>query len=90
MPVGQRHAFPAASCGPKPFKYAFNTWVYSSFPCWVPSYSIEEAIRRIARIGDDGYVAMELGFDRCDIEPDTVARQALEYLKPLVDAANAR
>ena len=36
------------------FKYAFNTWVYSSFPCWVPSYSLDEAIRRIAAIGYDG------------------------------------
>ena len=32
---------------------------------------------------------MELGFDRRDIEPDLVARDSLEYLKPLVDAANA-
>ena len=36
------------------FKYAFNTWVYSSFPCWVPSYSLEDTIRRIAAIGYDG------------------------------------
>ena len=36
------------------FKYAFNTWAYSSFPVWVPSYSIEETIRRIAGIGYDG------------------------------------
>lgn len=36
------------------FKYAFNTWVYGSFPCWVPSYSLEETIKRIARIGYDG------------------------------------
>jgi fructoselysine 3-epimerase len=36
------------------FKYAFNTWCYSSFPVWVPSYPLEEAIRRIARIGYDG------------------------------------
>lgn len=36
------------------FKYAFNTWVYSSFPCWVPSYSLEETIKRIASIGYDG------------------------------------
>jgi fructoselysine 3-epimerase len=33
------------------FKYAFNTWVYSSFPCWVPSYSLEDTIFRIAAIG---------------------------------------
>lgn len=36
------------------FKYAFNTWVYSSFPCWVPSYSLDDAIRRIAAIGYEG------------------------------------
>jgi sugar phosphate isomerase/epimerase len=40
------------------FKYSFNTWCYSSFPVWVPSYSIEEAARRIARAG---YDAMEIG-----------------------------
>ena len=36
------------------FKYAFNTWCYGSFPVWVPSYPLEDAIRRIARIGYDG------------------------------------
>ena len=36
------------------FKYSFNTWCYGSFPVWVPSYSLEETIRRIARIGYDG------------------------------------
>jgi protein FrlC len=35
-------------------KYAFNTWPYGSFPTWLPSYPLEEAIRRIARIGYDG------------------------------------
>jgi protein FrlC len=37
-----------------PLKYAFNTWVYGSFPVWVPSYPIEEVVRRLARIGYDG------------------------------------
>jgi fructoselysine 3-epimerase len=36
------------------FKYAFNTWVYGSFPVWVPAYTLDEAIRRLARIGYDG------------------------------------
>jgi protein FrlC len=40
------------------FKYSFNTWCYSSFPVWVPSYSLEEAAKRIARAGYDG---MEIG-----------------------------
>jgi protein FrlC len=40
------------------FKYSFNTWCYSSFPVWVPSYSLEETAKRIARAG---YDAMEIG-----------------------------
>src|SRR3954451_4128737 len=36
------------------FKYAFNTWVYGSFPVWVPSYPLDEVVRRLARIGYDG------------------------------------
>jgi protein FrlC len=35
-------------------KLAFNTWVYSSFPVWVPAYPLEVAIERIAKIGYDG------------------------------------
>jgi sugar phosphate isomerase/epimerase len=46
-------------------------------------------VKALKDINYDGYLAMELGFDRRDIEPDLVARQALEYLKPLVDQANA-
>ena len=38
----------------------------------------------------DGYLAMELGFERRDIEPDFVARQSYEFLKPLVDEANRK
>ena len=37
-------------------KLAFNTWVYSSFPVWVPSYPLTDTIERIARIGYDGIV----------------------------------
>ena len=40
------------------FKYSFNTWCYSSFPVWVPSYPLEETAKRIARAG---YDAMEIG-----------------------------
>jgi len=35
-------------------KYAFNTWAYGSFPSWLPSYPLDEVIRRLARIGYDG------------------------------------
>ena len=43
-------------------KYAFNTWVYSSFPVWLPAYPLDEAIRRIAEIGYDG---VEIGCSAC-------------------------
>ncbi|MBB3919784.1 hypothetical protein GGQ65_007140 [Rhizobium fabae] len=33
---------------------------------------------------------MECGFHKRGIEPDWVARVSLDYLKPLVDAANAK
>lgn len=29
-------------------KYSFNTWVYGSFPVWLPSYPLDEVIRRLA------------------------------------------
>src|SRR5260221_9464724 len=35
-------------------KYAFNTWAYSSYPAFLPAYSLDEAIRRLAAIGYDG------------------------------------
>lgn len=35
-------------------KYSFNTWVYGSFPVWLPAYPLDEVIRRLARIGYDG------------------------------------
>ncbi len=39
-------------------KFAFNTWVYSSFPVWVPAYPLEDVIRRLAGIG---YGGIEIG-----------------------------
>lgn len=47
-------------------------------------------INALKDIDFDGYLTMELGFDRRDIEPDLVARQSYEYLKPLVDKANRK
>jgi protein FrlC len=35
-------------------KFAFNTWVYSSFPVWVPAYPLEDVIGRLARLGYEG------------------------------------
>jgi len=48
-------------------KLAFNTWVYSSFPVWVPSYPLTDTIERIARIGYDG---VEIGAASPHAYPD--------------------
>ncbi len=35
-------------------KLAFNSWMYSSYPSWLPAYPIEEVIKKLAKIGYDG------------------------------------
>ncbi len=35
-------------------KISYNTWSYSSFFVWVPSYTLDETIKRVARLGYDG------------------------------------
>jgi fructoselysine 3-epimerase len=63
-----------------PFKYAFNTWCYGSFPVWVPAYPLDEVIRRLARIGYDG---IEIGCAAPHAWPahlDKARRQALREL----------
>jgi protein FrlC len=37
---------------------SFNTWAYSSFPVWVPSYTLDETIYKLASFG---YDAIEIG-----------------------------
>jgi len=35
-------------------KYSFNTWAYGCFPTWLPAYTLDETVRRLAAIGYDG------------------------------------
>lgn len=46
-------------------------------------------VAALKETGFDGYLSMECGFHQRGIEPDWVARVSLEYMKPLVDAANS-
>lgn len=39
-------------------KLSCNTWMYSSFPAWLPAYPIDYVIKRLSEIGYDG---IELG-----------------------------
>jgi protein FrlC len=71
-------------------KYSFNTWAYSYFPCWVPSYSFEETVKRLARIGYDG---IEIGCAQpqawpyfLDVEKRKEMRKILEINKLAVSS----
>jgi protein FrlC len=63
-------------------KLAFNTWVYSSFPVWVPAYPLDEAIRRLARIGYDG---IEIGAAAPHAYPEYLDKDRRKELRRLLD-----
>lgn len=65
-------------------KLAFNTWVYSSFPVWVPAYTIEDTIERIARIG---YDAIEIGAASPHAYPDYLDAKRRREIKRVLDAS---
>lgn len=64
-------------------KLAFNTWVYSSFPVWVPSYPLTDTIERIARIGYDG---IEIGAASPHAYPDYLDAARRREIKACLDA----
>jgi sugar phosphate isomerase/epimerase len=64
-------------------KYAFNTWAYSSFPAWLPSYPLDEAIRRIAAIGYDG---VEIGCAAPHAWPAYLNKERRAELQNLLEA----
>lgn len=63
-------------------KLSFNTWVYSSFPVWVPAYPLDEVIRRLARIGYDG---IEIGAAAPHAFPDYLTRDRIAEIRGLLD-----
>ena len=63
-------------------KLAFNTWVYSSFPVWVPAYPLDEVIRRLARIGYDG---IEIGAANPHAYPEHLTAERRREIRSLLD-----
>ncbi|MGG1576044.1 sugar phosphate isomerase/epimerase family protein [Fictibacillus sp. NRS-1165] len=61
---------------------SFNTWVYSSFPVWVPSYPLDEVISRLSSFG---YDAIEIGCASPHAWPDYLSgdrrQEVLKLLK---------
>jgi protein FrlC len=64
-------------------KLAFNTWVYSSFPVWVPSYPLEEVVPRLAAIGYDG---IEIGAASPHAYPDYTGPERRREIRRLFEA----
>jgi fructoselysine 3-epimerase len=63
-------------------RYAFNTWAYGSFPCWLPSYPLDEVVRRLARIGYDG---IEIGCAAPHAWPAYLGAQRRRELRRLME-----
>lgn len=62
---------------------SFNTWTYSGFPVWVPSYPLEETIRRIASFGYEG---IEIGCANPHAWPDHVTKERRAQILKLLQA----
>lgn len=59
-------------------KLSFNTWVYSSFPVWVPAYPLAHVIERLASIGYEG---IEIGAASPHAFPDYLDAAARREIK---------
>lgn len=66
-------------------KLAFNSWVYSSFPVWVPSYPLSEVIDRVAAIGYDG---IEIGAASPHAFPDYLNAERRREIRRMLEANN--
>lgn len=66
-------------------KLAFNSWVYSSFPVWVPSYPLSEVIERVAAIGYDG---IEIGAASPHAFPDYIDAARRREIRQMLEANN--
>lgn len=68
-------------------KYAFNTWCYGSFPTWLPSYGLDDVIKRLARIG---YHGIEIGCAAPHAWPAYLNAARRKQIKALLDAEGLR
>jgi protein FrlC len=66
---------------------SFNTWVYSSFPSWLPAYPLEEVIRRLAGFGYDG---IEIGAASPHAWPDYLPQERRLEIKRVLQANNLK
>ncbi len=60
---------------------SFNTWVYSCFPSWLPSYPLDEVIKRLSSMGYDG---IEIGCASPHAWPDHLSHGRRKEIKQLL------
>src|SRR3712207_5450525 len=66
-------------------KLSFNTWVYSKLEVRVPTYPLEETIRREARIGCDG---IEIGAGAPHAYPDYLGKERRQEIRKTLEDNN--
>jgi protein FrlC len=66
---------------------SFNTWVYSSFPTWVPSYTLDDVI---SRLSDMGYDALEIGCASPHAWPAYLSAQRRREISRLLQAKSLK
>ncbi|SFC39961.1 protein FrlC [Bacillus sp. OV322] len=66
---------------------SFNTWAYSSFPSWVPSYPLEEVIKRLSSFG---YDAIEIGCAAPHAWPDYLSQERRQEVLKLLKEKNLK
>ncbi|WP_047152260.1 sugar phosphate isomerase/epimerase family protein [Aneurinibacillus tyrosinisolvens] len=66
---------------------SFNTWPYSGFPVWVPSYPLDEVINRISSFG---YDAIEIGCASPHAWPDYLSKERRQEVLKLLKQKNLK
>ncbi|OES46670.1 sugar phosphate isomerase/epimerase family protein [Domibacillus iocasae] len=64
---------------------SFNTWPYSGFPVWVPSYPLDDVINRISSFG---YDAIEIGCASPHAWPDYLSQERRKEIGTLLKQKN--
>ena len=63
-------------------KISYNNWAYTSFFVWVPAYTLDESIKRLARMGYDG---IEIGAGAPHAYPAHLTPERRREVRDLLD-----
>lgn len=63
-------------------KISYNNWAYTSFFVWVPAYTLDDTIQRLAKLGYDG---IEIGAGAPHAYPSQLTAERRAQIKELLD-----